>query len=44
MKFQFSVEIDRSSCKASKLFIDPKYRHENQEGFIKKVFKSGEEG
>ncbi|MFT5883871.1 MAG: hypothetical protein ACI9IP_000321 [Arcticibacterium sp.] len=44
MKFQFSVEIESSFEEVSKLFIDPKYLHEYQEGFVKKVFQNGTEG
>ena len=44
MKFKGFVDINQSRDKVVAFFVDPKYLHEYQEGFIRKELISGTEG
>lgn len=44
MKFEGQIEINRSLEEVAKLFIDPNFIGEYQEGFIKKELKAGIQG
>ncbi len=44
MKHQGYIDIDRSIELVTKIFADPQYLGEYQDGFIKKVLVSGEPG
>ncbi len=44
MKFEGHINIDESIETVTKLFADPKFLGEYQEGFVKKELKSGEPG
>ena len=44
MKFIASIDIDQSQDIVAKLFADPKYLKDYQDGFMKKELISGEMG